>query len=297
MTEKTLLNDDGLVVEFDDYKHVVIPRACLGLTNRAYDDLYATANERESITVENGNVKFKAVNNCLIDTAEEKIVLGCKNSVIPNDGSIKIIGHHAFIGIGDIESEDRNIFTNITIPDSVEVIEHHAFADSGLTDIELPYGLKEIGSMAFMLTRIGLNSSRLAVPYSVEKMGIGVFMGCKELKSVRLHSLSERYVTESDCIVDTKTKTVIAVHNGSVGEMMPYIADTVEAFTFVGQKQGTKYYFDDNITNIKVSPLGLPSAIEFPITIVAPKNSYAHKFAIEHNIDFEDIENKKRSSV
>ena len=285
--KNTMLNDKGFAVSFDNYEDIFIPKNCAGFADSAYEDFHATANERKSISVENGNAKFIAVNNCLIETETGKVVLGCKNSVIPDDGSIKIIGAHSFSGIGDMESENRDIFIHIAIPDSIQIIEHHAFADSGITDIELPYGLKEIGSMAFMLTRIGLNSSRFTVPYTVEKMGIGVFMGCKELKSVRLHSLSGRYITESDCIVDIETKTVIAVHNGSVGEIMPYTADTVELFTFVGQKQGTKYYFDDNITNIKVSSLGLPSAIEFPITVVAPKNSYAHKFATDHNIPCE----------
>ncbi len=291
----TLLTDDGLALSFCDYEDITVPKDCIGLSDRAYEELHATANERRSISVERGNPMFKSVNNCLIETKTGRVVLGCKNSIIPDDGSIKAIGHHAFIGIGDCESLDRDVFSHITLPDSVQTIEHHAFADSGLTDINLPYGLKEIGSMAFMLTRIGSNASRFTIPYTVDKMGIGVFMGCKELKSVRLNSLSKRYVTESDCIVDLETKTVIAVHNGSVGEMMPYVADTVEVFTFVGQKLGTKYYFDDNITDIKVSHLGLPSALEFPITIVAPKGCYAHKFAIKHNIAFEDIANRKKN--
>ena len=142
----TMLNDKGSALSFDNYEDIVVPKNCIGFSDRAYEDLHATANERKSISVETGNPKFKSVNNCLIETETGKVVLGCKNSVIPDDGSIKIIGAYAFSGIGDMESENRDIFTHIAIPDSIEIIEHHAFADSGIADIELPQGLKEIGS-------------------------------------------------------------------------------------------------------------------------------------------------------
>ncbi len=282
---KTFLNENGHAMSFDNYKDIIIPKNCIGFTDRAYEDFHATASERESVTVEEGNTKFKVENNCLIDIDEGKIVLGCKNSVIPNDNGIRIIGHHAFSGIGDMEAEDRNIFNNITIPDSVEIIEHHAFADSGLTDIELPYGLKEIGSMAFMLTRIGMGGKSVRIPETVEKMGIGVFTGCKELRRPMI--FSQRYKSEGDCIVDTETNTIIAVHNGIAGEILPISADKIEMLTFMGQKSDTKYFFEDNIKEIKVHPLGMPACIEFPITIATHEGSYAHKFALEHNIPYE----------
>ena len=184
-----------------------------------------------------------------------------------------------------MESDNRDIFTHIHIPDSVEIIEHHAFADSGLTDIELPYGLKEIGSMAFMLTRIGKDGKSIHIPETVEKMGIGVFSGCNRLR--RPIMLSKRYKSECDCIVDTESNTIIAVHNGISGEILPPSADKIEMLTFMGQKSGTRYFFEDNIKEIKVHPLGFPAPIEFPITIVTHENTYAHRFALEHNIPFE----------
>lgn len=276
---------NGLLVSLDDYVSVVIPKDCIGFTDQAYEDFCATANERQSISVDKGNTKFKAVNNCLIDVEERKVVLGCKDSIIPKDCNIKVIGAYAFSGIGDLESDNRDIFTHIHIPDSVELIEHHAFADSGLTDIELPYGLKEIGSMAFMLTRIGKDGKSIHIPETVEKMGIGVFSGCNRLR--RPIMFSKRYKSECDCIVDTESNTIIAVHNGISGEILPPSADKIEMLTFMGQKSGTRYFFEDNIKEIRVHPLEIPAPIEFPITIVTHKNTYAHRFALEHNIPFE----------
>ncbi len=276
---------NGYLDFLEDYASIVIPKEFMGFTDNAYQDLCATANERESISVDKGNKRFKAINNCLIDTEEGRVVLGCKGSIIPKDCNIKAIGAYAFSGIGDMESDNRDIFTYIDIPDSVEIIEHHAFADSGLTDIMLPCGLKKIGAMAFMLTRIGKEGKSIHLPDSVEKMGIGVFAGCTELRRPRI--FSKRYKSEGDCIVDRETKTIIAVHNGIAGEILPTDAEKIEMLTFMGQKRGTRYFFEDNIKEIRIHPLGMPSCIEFPITIVTHKNTYAHRFALEHNLPFE----------
>ena len=72
-----------------------------------------------SITVAEENTKYHAVGNCLIATANKTLALGCKNSVIPTDGSVTTIGNYAF-------SYCYN-FTRITIPDSVTTIGNYAF--------------------------------------------------------------------------------------------------------------------------------------------------------------------------
>jgi len=280
------LNKDNFAVDFDDYTHIIVPKNCIGIADTAYESLGIFADDRQSITVEEGNPIYKSQGNCLINVKQGTVVLGCKNSVIPNDGSIKIIGAYAFNGICGMESETPKGFTHINIPNSVEIIEHHAFADTGLTNIELPNELKKIGSMAFMLTNIGKEATGLFLPETIQHMGIGVFAGCKSLRRLRL--FAERYVTEGDCIVDKQTQTVIAVHNGISGEIIPHSAQKIQALTFFAQNKGAKYYIDENITEIELSPLDLPTAIEFPITIVAKKGSYAHKFAIQQGIDYEE---------
>jgi hypothetical protein len=49
-----------------------------------------------SITVTDGNTVYHSSGNCLIETATKKLVLGCKNSTIPTDGSVTSIGDCAF---------------------------------------------------------------------------------------------------------------------------------------------------------------------------------------------------------
>ena len=50
----------------------------------------------ESISVSSGNTKYHSSGNCLIETATKTLVSGCKNSVIPSDGSVTNIGDYAF---------------------------------------------------------------------------------------------------------------------------------------------------------------------------------------------------------
>ncbi len=50
----------------------------------------------ESITVSPDNEVYHSAGNCLIETKSKTLVLGCKNSVIPDDGSVTSIGVNAF---------------------------------------------------------------------------------------------------------------------------------------------------------------------------------------------------------
>lgn len=279
--------EQGIIQSFDRYDEIVIPRECVGISPDAYEDLAATADEREGIYVESGNERLISRGGCLIERESGRLILGCKNSVIPDDGSIKIIGSHAFRGIGGLESADRNCFSSVALPDGLEVIEHHAFADSGLKHIELPDSVMSIGAMAFMLTRLGIDGRTVTIPEATEHIGAGVLAGCTELCRLRVSSGNRRYASESDCIYDTEAKRLVAVHCGRFGEMLPSCVESVEMLCFFGHRSKVRYYFGEKIKEIRKSPLDLPSFFEFPIIIVSQENSYAHRFAEENGIEHE----------
>lgn len=117
-----------------------------------------------SITVDRNNKKYDSRDNCnaVIETNNNRLVLGCKKTVIPN--SVTEIGRNAFywceclISINipnSVKKIGKFAFTLckelkfVKIPNSVTVIDEGAFQDcSGLTSIILPYSTK-VGESAF----------------------------------------------------------------------------------------------------------------------------------------------------
>ena len=88
-------------------------RGCSGLT---------------SVTVDKNNGTYDSRDNCnaIIETSTNKLIVGCKNTTIPN--SVTSIGYGAFHGCSKL--------TSVTIPNSVTSIGYGAFAGcSGLTKL------------------------------------------------------------------------------------------------------------------------------------------------------------------
>lgn len=72
-----------------------------------------------SIQVQENNAKFIVKNNCLIDQENKTLVVGCKNSEIPNNGSVETIGCFAFYKCEQL--------SRIVIPETVVKIDKGAF--------------------------------------------------------------------------------------------------------------------------------------------------------------------------
>ena len=118
-----------------------------------------------SIIVDEGNTKYHSAGNCLIETESKTLIAGCKNSIIPTDGSVTSIGSSAFRGCTGL--------TSITIPNSVTSIGEDAFYGcTGLTNITIPDSVTSIGRYAFM-NCTGLTS--ITIPDSVTSIGDRAF--------------------------------------------------------------------------------------------------------------------------
>ena len=95
-----------------------------------------------SIIVDTDNTVYHSDGNCLIETASKTLIVGCKTSVIPTDGSVTSIGHQAFYGCTGL--------TSIDIPNGVTSIDINAFERcTGLTSIDIPDSVTSIGHHAF----------------------------------------------------------------------------------------------------------------------------------------------------
>lgn len=129
-----------------------------------------------SITVAEGNSIFDSREGCnaIIKTATNALVLGCKNTVIPN--SVTAISDYAFYGCTGL--------TEINIPNTVTTIGYYAlYGCTGLTEITLPDGLTDISSGAFY----GCSAlTSIVIPESVTSIGGSAFMGCTALADITI---------------------------------------------------------------------------------------------------------------
>lgn len=130
----------------------------------------------ESITVASDNTSYDSRDNCnaIIETASNTLIVGCKNTIIPN--SVTSIGGGAFNGSSSL--------TTITIPNSVTSISDAAFAGcSGMTSLTIGNSVTSIGGSAFWDCS-GLTS--VTIPNSVTSIGDQAFYRCTGLQSVTI---------------------------------------------------------------------------------------------------------------
>ena len=73
--------------------NVTIPSSVTSIGNSAFSGCIGL----EKISVVTGNPKYHSAGNCLIETKTKTLIFGCKNSIIPTDGSVTSIGNSAFV--------------------------------------------------------------------------------------------------------------------------------------------------------------------------------------------------------
>ncbi len=200
------------------------------ITEITYDSVFSFT-ALDSIVVEEGNPAYYSIDNCLIEKSSGALRLGCKNSLIPSDGSVTEIGMYAFAG-------SQNL-TTLHVPSTVTEINGTAFigctalesitADEGnavyhakdncLIDTEsgrLILGCKtsvipsdgsvtDIGAYAFRGRR-GLKS--IFIPKSIKNIIAGAFTDCPDIESITVESGSS-YISAGNCLIDTRTKTLV----------------------------------------------------------------------------------------
>ncbi len=210
---------------------------CTGLTKISIgrgvaskvDSAFSGCTGLAKIEVDAGNTVYHSANNCLIETASKTLILGCKNSTIPTDGSVTTIGQNAFNGCTGL--------TEITIPNSVTSIGSGAFRGcTGLTEISIPGSVATIGRDAFScchslievyisngLTSIESSAfasctglTEITIPSSVTSIGKYVFISCANLTKIEIASGNPVYHSANNCIIETATKTLVLGCKSSV---------------------------------------------------------------------------------
>ena len=215
----TAINDLAFNM-IDDLTAIHIPSSVTSIAPRGF---YGCRNV-ESITVDSNNTYFDSRNNCnaIINTADNTLIVGCKNTIIPE--TVVRLGEYSFY---------NNSITSVTLPESVTQIDNYAFDESDffnnqpegvfyvgnhacgykgnatgaviikegtkyissnafsscyeMSSVSLPDGLKSIGSYAFG----GTNLSSIVIPESVEEIGFRAFSDCSNLSEI---TLPDKYV-------------------------------------------------------------------------------------------------------
>ncbi len=126
----------------------------------------------ESIEVEDGNETYESLGgNVIIERKTKALLLGCKNSTIPD-------------GVQSIEAQAFNNcqIAKIQFPETVKSIGYNAFASCRyLTEVTLPEGLDSIAEGAFR------NCEKLEMvefPKTTKYFGDEAFYGCNSLLNV-----------------------------------------------------------------------------------------------------------------
>lgn len=172
---------------------------------------------------------YTSTGTCLINKPKKELVLGTRNCIIPNDGSVERIGTCAFRGNEDLKSItlpnslkyiDREAFycctglTRVVIPSNVTCIGPWAFAHcDGIQNISFPQSLQEIGEYAFVGCK-GLK--KIAIPKAVREIDDIAFSGCNNLESITVDAENEHYHSANNCLIHTESKTMIAACSNSI---------------------------------------------------------------------------------
>lgn len=126
----------------------------------------------EILTVSDGNTHYHSDGNCIIEMSSKTLIAGCKTSVIPDDGSVEIIGESVFQWME---------ITDIVIPDGVKEIGDYAFANSLVNQIVIPDSVQKLGQNAFsrcpVLTCVEVSENVSVIP-------AGCFYECSALNSI-----------------------------------------------------------------------------------------------------------------
>lgn len=272
---------------------LVIPRGMERISDSGYLSLEMMPPCIDSITVEDGSPSFCAKNNCLIRKEDGELVLGCRNSVIPDDGYVRSIGAFAFNGLA---------LRELTIPTSVEHIGCCAFTEQEVRRLILPEGLRCVEPLAFMTVTDDDAEMELYIPSTLEEIGYGAFRGCP-LKRIAVAPDNPWFSGEGGCLTDRRTCTLLAV---SAGGVIPADTLVIERSALDGFDGSPYVTIPPSVQRIECFEIDdstkMPTAVEFPhcargeagcarelsvFRVVC--GSYAHQFAVQEHIPYEFI--------
>lgn len=257
----------------------------VGLKEGYIESAFLGCSGLKSIRVEKGNSYYDSRNDCnaIIETASNELIIGCQNTMIPDD--IKIIGTAAFYkctGLTSISIPEgvTSIFVSafeycsnlasLALPESVGYIGCNAFANcTSLTSINIPQRVTSIESMTFWvctslqsvtipesITFIGSRAfwgcsslTSITIPKSVRTICREAFSSCSGLTSMKVDEGNPIFDSREDCnaIIETSTNLLCA---GCQSTMIPQSVTAIAANAFDGMTSLTSITIPEGVTTI-----------------------------------------------
>lgn len=209
--------------------------------NYYYGHLFTNCPSLTSIVVEEGNPKYKTIQNGngIIDKTTNTLIAGDQTTSIPKD----------VINIGEYAFACCKALTSVTIPDSVTSIGKIAFAKcDALTSITIPDSVTSIGNDAFNLCK-ALTS--MTIPNSVTSIGDCAFGNCDKLTSVTIGNSANNIIRASLGASPSLTSINVDVNNPNYCSIDGVLFDKNQTtlIRYPRGKQGA-YIIPDSVTSI-----------------------------------------------
>lgn len=234
-----------------DVKNVVIKK---GVTDIAGASL-GNSNNLVSIEVEDDNEVYSAEGGVLFTKDKKNIV--CypagkdeNNYTIPD--TVETIGYDCFAYCSNLK--------NVTIPESVLVIEDDAFRSSGITGITIPESVVSIGCCAFMYSKL----TSVTIPENVTSIGSAAFSDCPDLVRIEV-DLDNAAFSAEDGILFNKDQTQILCYPCGINETSYTIPNTVTCIgesAFCGCSNLAELIISKNVTDIGSGAFAVCKSLE-----------------------------------
>ena len=239
--------------------------------------VFGNCSNLENIYVDAENTAYYVKNNCLIEKESKTLIAGCNDSIIPEDGSVTVIGSGALSG---------RKMARVTIPNSITTIGSGAFfGRPNLESVSIPDSVTIIKSQAF---GNNLKLTHITIPASVTTIEWQAFWYCDNLASITILS---KDVEIHDYSTTIPENTIIYGYSGSTAEA--YATKYNRKFAVFSGTCGAEgdgsnlvWFFDAETGLLKIDGTG---KMKSPIMISTAQNDMWHNKYIAQKIKTVEI--------
>lgn len=179
-----------------------------------------------------------------------------KGTELPNDGYVvvregtRIICDQALLNCPSLRS--------IVLPNTLRQIRQEAFSCTNLQYIVIPEGVEEIHSAAFEFCP---QLQSIFIPSTVREIGINLFTGCKELRTIEVHSDNDYYDSRNVCnaIVCKKDNCLVA---GCPNTQIPDSVESIGVGAFMDQPMPSQLIIPDSVLKIHRDAFSMCTTIQ-----------------------------------